>query len=165
MSKNRVPLWFIRILLICLIAFNLFVIFFFSSQTAEESSQTSSQVSSVIAGTVVKDFDRKPETEQQETVQQIDPFVRRLAHIAEFGSLGGLILLLLMTWRGNSLIRLALSCGSTLVIAVIDEGLQGFSEGRSTQFQDILCDCLGAIIVCALLWAVTRISKHSKKGI
>ena len=75
MSKNRVPLWFIRILLICLIAFNLLVIFFFSAQTAEESSQTSSQVSSVIAGTVVKDFDRKSETEQQETVQQIDPFV------------------------------------------------------------------------------------------
>ena len=162
MALKRVPLSLIRILLICLIALNLFLIFSFSAQNAEQSTETSTQVSASVAGTVIKDFESRPEAEQQETIQQIDPWVRSFAHAAEFGTLGGLIFFLLMTWKGKRLLQYGISCGAALITAIIDELLQSFSVGRATQISDMLVDFLGAIFVCWIFPVIYRLSDKCK---
>ena len=164
MLQKRIPLTFIRIVLICLIALNLFLIFSFSSQNADQSAKTSTEISTSVAETVIKDFESKPEAEQQETIMQIDPWIRSFAHAAEFGALGGLIFLLLMTWTGRKLRQYGISCGVALITAITDELLQSFSFGRATQISDMLVDFSGAVFVCTLLLGVNLISNRFKKG-
>ena len=91
--NRRTKLILLRSVLGLLIVLNMAVIFFFSAQNGEESDKTSSGVTKVVAQVTVKDFEEKPKAEQAEIIKGLHPPVRKLAHMAEFGSLGALIYL------------------------------------------------------------------------
>ena len=153
MRKNQIVLLSVRILLVCLILTNLVLIFRFSLQNATESESTSGRVSDAVASVVVEDYHEKNETERLDIRNRIDPTVRKLAHMAEFGSLGALVFVLLLTWRWRLPFQYLTALGTTLAVACIDELIQNFSEGRAMQLTDLLTDLLGGIAFCSLILA------------
>ncbi len=162
MKKHKILL--LRLLLGVLILLNMVSIFAFSAQDGTTSGNTSHKVSQIVAENTVKDFDQKTPPEQDAIVKKINLPLRKLAHMAEFGTLGALILLFLLTWKGQILLRYALSLASVLLYACTDELHQHFSKGRHADFADVLIDLAGAAILCTLLLAAVLLwrSRHAK---
>ena len=148
-TKKRLLLW--RVLLCILILSNMSAIFFFSAQNGKDSDRTSGRVAQTVAEITVKDFHEKPQIEQERIVSRIHLPVRKLAHMAEFGSLGALIFLLLVTYRGSILNKWLSSLAATLLYACTDELHQLLSDGRGAQIRDVLIDFSGALITCTIL--------------
>jgi len=155
---------YLRVLLSVLILLNMTLIFYFSAQSGEESGKTSSLVTQTMAQVTVKDFENKPIAEQESILTWLHPYVRKGAHMAEFGSLGALIFLLLLTWSGNLLPRYLLSVGITALYAGTDELHQLLSKQRGPAFTDVLIDTLGALICCSVILAIVLIHRIRSKG-
>ena len=163
MYKNQIKLLSVRILLLCLILTNLFVIFRLSLQNATESGTTSGRISDAVASVVIEDYKEKNDTEKLEIRNRLDPTVRKLAHMAEFGTLGALVFLLLLTWKWILWLQYLLSLGTTLAVACIDELLQNLSEGRAMQLTDLVTDLLGGIVFCSIVFAIVCLIRRSKR--
>ena len=101
--------------------------------------------------------------EQKVIVQQTHMPIRKLAHMLEFGSLGALALLLLVSWPGKLLWRYAASLGFTLLYAATDELHQLFSSGRGAKLSDVAIDFAGAFITCTLLLTFIAAIRHSRR--
>lgn len=145
-----------------LILANMTAIFLFSAQSGTESGKTSGRVTRVVAEVTVKDFTSKPVKEQDRIVQKIHPPVRKIAHMTEFGSLGALIFLFLLTWKGSLLPRYLLALVSTFLYACTDELHQKLSDNRGARFTDVLIDLSGALITCTVILLIGLWIKHWK---
>lgn len=166
LQSTSKKLWWVRMGLCVLIVLNMTVIYLFSAQNGEQSSQTSGQVTQTVASVVVKDFEQKAEQEQQQIVNRLHTPVRKVAHMTEFGSLGLLVFLLLLTWKGHCCIKYGVSLLYTFLYACTDELHQLFSESRGPQFTDVLIDTSGAVVLCSLALAVVlsvQGSRHRKE--
>ena len=87
--------------------------------------------------------------------------VRKAAHFSEYALLGYLMGLLCVRKNGRS--RFFLPEAGCLAAALIDEGIQLFSEGRAAQLRDVCIDLSGAtlgLIVALILLAVLRLFFH-----
>lgn len=157
---------FLRVLLGVLILLNMAFIFRFSSENGQVSTETSGKVAHAVAEATVRDFDRKPQEEQTEIVNHLQFPVRKLAHMTEFATLGGLIFLLLLTWRGKVLLRYGGAILAAALYALSDEFHQNFSAGRGPQLTDVLIDASGALLACSLIllvWFLVRLrAKHPR---
>ena len=160
--KKKTKLWLLRCVLAVLILCNMTVIFWFSAQNGAESGKTSGEVSKVVAEVTVKDFASKPTSEQDQIVQKINLPLRKIAHMTEFGSLGALILCLLLTWRGALSVRYLLSLTATFLYACTDELHQLLTADRGPQFKDVLIDLSGAVITCTVILVIAFIIKKKK---
>lgn len=160
--KKNTKIWLLRACLCLLILANMLVIFLFSAQSGEQSGETSSKVTQAVAEITVKDFEQKTQQEQTQIVEKMHPPVRKLAHMAEFGSLGALTLLLLLTWKGGLLWRYGAALAFTLLYAATDELHQLLAENRGPRITDVLIDLSGAVITCTLILAVALLIKHRK---
>jgi len=69
--------------------------------------------------------------------------VRKLAHFCEFALLGALMLALLT--RPGLRLKPFLSAALCLASALLDEGIQYFSEGRGPSLRDVALDFSGAL--------------------
>ncbi len=154
----------LRTLLGILILLNLWMIFCFSSESAEDSGETSEKVTAAVAQTIVKDFEEKTPEEQALIISNLHPSVRTLAHMAEFGLLGMWIMLLLLTYRIRPMSSALWAVLSVLVTAIADESYQHFTNmGRAGEVKDVLLDTSGAAISCALLLLMILLLEHHKK--
>ena len=162
MMKKKTMLYLLRGLLALLILANMTVIFLFSMQSGEESGKTSSKVTTVVAEVTVKDFESMPPAEQEQVVEKLHPKVRKLAHMAEFGSLGALIFLFLLTYSGAILPRFFIALAATLLYACTDELHQILSDNRGAQLRDVLIDLSGALITCTVLLILFAWIRHRK---
>lgn len=93
-----------------------------------------------------------------------DHLVRKLAHFAEFGALGGETALFAAV-RGRKGIQPVINCLSAgLFTAVIDESIQYLAPGRSPQVDDILLDFSGVLTgVAAMLILCAVVSASAKR--
>ncbi len=164
MKNKKKKLICLRFLLGILILLNMTVIFLFSEQSGEESGKTSAGVTHAVAQVTVKDFESKPVSEQQSIVEKLHPYIRKLAHMAEFGSLASLTFLLLLTWQGAVLPRFAISQATTFLYACSDELHQMLSDQRGPQFTDVLIDMLGAILCTSILLGAVLLARRYSKG-
>ena len=156
MSKINI----IRCLLGLLILLNLVLIFGFSSESRETSGQTSLKVTQSVAQSVVKDFDELPAKEQKTVIDTLHPDVRTLAHMAEFGSLGALSMLLLLTFSVSPWRCYLTSLPWVLTVASIDELYQLLADaGRAGELKDVLYDTFGALVCCSILLVLVLIWK------
>ncbi len=148
----------LRILLGILIVANMAIIFAFSSQNYEKSSQTSN---TVITGII--SADRIPEKEQE----RIDFMLsrRKIAHMLEFGSLGALTYLFLLTWKRGMYLKYLASILFTTIYAASDEIHQLFVDGRSGLAADVFVDASGALISCTVILAVCFLFRHESQPI
>ena len=165
MKKKHLIL--LRIILAILIALNLAAIFGFSGESAVKSTETSSTVTQKVAAVVVPDFENKPVEEQQVIVKKMEPPIRKAAHFLEYASLGALVFLFLLTWKGIVLLQFSGSVVFSAIYAVTDELHQKFSFGRAASIKDVLIDTAGALFACLVVLlirlAIIRIRKKPKK--
>ena len=74
----------------------------------------------------------------------LNRIVRKLAHLMEFTILGGVLYAILRRYIEYGTVLKAIGLG--IVIASLDEFIQIFSPGRSSQFSDIVSDTIGVVI-------------------
>jgi len=84
--------------------------------------------------------------------QFTEHIVRKLAHFAEFALLGFWMMLTLRVYTRRILSHITIPLFFGLLIPVLDETLQMFVDGRSSQVRDVLIDFSGVMagIACAL---------------
>ena len=118
----------------CLTVAWIIFIFSFSMQSGEESSQISGGiVSQVLAVLFPQGF---------AYAEQLEFFIRKLAHFTEYFILGVLVLQTLkQTKCTKQVIVGVLIC---VLVASCDETIQLFSGGRSGKLADVVLDSVGA---------------------
>ena len=127
------------------------VLFFFSGQTAAESSALSGSLANFVRG--IFPFNRIPS-------DQLEHVLRKLAHFGIFGLEGLLLGLAMMQSMGSLRAGALLSAVACGILAAANELHQRFFEGRSCEAGDVLIDFGGALLGIAaaalLLWLVRR---------
>ena len=86
--------------------------------------------------------------------------VRKLAHLTEFTILGGILYVILRRYIEYGTVVKTIGVG--IVIACLDEFIQLFSLGRSSQVFDVLIDTIGIIIGILVVKLAYYIS-HDKR--
>ena len=86
--------------------------------------------------------------------------VRKLAHLTEFTILGGILYVILRRYIEYGTVVKTIVVG--IVIASLDEFIQLFSLGRSSQLSDVLIDTVGIIIGISVVKLTYYIS-HDKR--
>ena len=120
------------------------VIFWFSSKTAEKSSESSDRIVDVILG-----VSGAPAQESREALARlrnlVSTIVRKGAHFAEYAVLCSLF----MYWLCSFRLPYRRLCFTAVLLsacyAATDEFHQLFVEGRSGQIRDVLIDASGAL--------------------
>lgn len=123
------------------------VIFSFSAEKGETSTDTSGRVCKIVASIFVKDFEDLPQVDQQEIVGNLQLFVRKTAHFTAYALLG---FLASMDFRRKKFLkRLGFSTAFVCLYAISDEIHQLFVPDRSGRALDVLIDTTGG--VCGIL--------------
>lgn len=136
------------------------VIFLFSSQSGEESSQLS------------EGFLRKfilcflPDGISMDTVELLEYIVRKCAHMTEYAVLGILISLQIRMYGmfRSEAGKIMAAAGFVMAYAATDEFHQLFIGGRNGQFMDILIDTCGGIIGAVIVSLLAGYSMKKKKA-
>ena len=142
-----------------LIILNMVAIFALSAQTAEKSTDTSSKISAPVAESVNKDFQELPQKEQKNLLAKSEKIVRKIAHGLEFGTLGILAYLFLLTWRGRIFTRYFAAMAFSFAYACSDEWHQLYVPGRSGRFADVMIDFSGIAIGCTVTLLIVLFSR------
>lgn len=90
----------------------------------------------------------------------LNRIVRKLAHLTEFTILGGVLYVVLRHYIEYGTVVKTIGVG--IVIASLDEFIQLFSLGRSSQLSDVLIDTIGIIIGISVVKLTYYIS-HDKR--
>ncbi|VYU14727.1 VanZ like family protein [Veillonella parvula] len=90
----------------------------------------------------------------------LNRIVRKLAHLTEFTILGGVLYVVLRRYIEYGTVVKTIGVG--IVIACLDEFIQLFSLGRSSQVFDVLIDTIGIIIGILVVKLAYYIS-HDKR--
>ena len=137
------------------------LIFYFSSQPADESSAISTMIARAIISRIMPDADI---TRYGSLLADIDHIVRKTAHFLIY-SLLGINLCFLFNVAGDGKKPMLYSITIGLTYAVSDEFHQMFVPGRGAQWQDVLLDFCGVAAGGAavlFLYACLRHLKHMK---
>lgn len=132
MEKRRILAGILAILWMCMI-------FAFSAQESEESSEVSGAFSQQIVSGVGKLFHLNLNDEELRRIAYaIEAPVRKAAHMTEYAILSVLIYIWLGKWK------LAIVCAA--LYAASDELHQRFVPGRAGRLSDIMIDSAGAVL-------------------
>lgn len=139
------------------------IIFWFSHQTAPQSSKLSKEVTVKVIQTI-SEIGKIPVSMQNQLIQSKHHLMRKLAHMTIYGVLG--LLVYIAFWgiyhRGKWLSVVG-TLGVCLIYAISDEWHQYFVSGRSAQVSDVMIDVLGAfigVILVRLVYACLRLGKR-----
>ena len=147
--------------LLCMI-----VIFLFSCEDSDKSSNKSGAIAKVVVHIIEPDYDEMSAEEQQELMNKTEHIIRKLAHFTVYTALGFFASLTVgkrkMLSRGS-----AISLIFCFLYACSDELHQYFVPGRACQFTDVLIDTSGAftgIIITMVLFAATNRKANKVSG-
>ena len=119
------------------------IIFMFSAQQAEQSQETSSGFSEILANLLYNDFEMLTTDKQTEILSNCQFIVRKCAHFSIYGMLG---ILTLISCKLSHIKKYPLiSAVICLIYAVSDEIHQHFVEGRSCEVRDMIIDFSGSV--------------------
>lgn len=117
------------------------VIFSFSLQNGEESSQLSGGIVAYLVEWIA------PEGFEQ--VEVLELVIRKGAHFTEYFILGILLSQTIRTMKGKGSMLFSWFIGT--MVACCDESIQLFSDGRAGQITDVMLDSSGVFAGCLLL--------------
>ena len=127
-------------------------IFYFSSQNAQMSSNTSSRFIMGVAGFIISDFKEMPQADQMLLVDNWQHAARKYAHFSAFFALGLSAAGAARTYKINFKAQLAAAFAIVFLYAVSDEIHQLFVPGRAAAVGDVLIDTAGGLTgILALL--------------
>lgn len=141
-----------RLILLVLIIIWAILIFGLSGQNGTESSELSRKIVEIF-------------TKNQEIVDIVEPYIRKVAHFSEYG-LGGILFTLLFStynWKDRKIILISIILG--IWYASMDEIHQLLVDGRNGSIVDVYIDTLGfSTGVCGIM-AILKIMQLNKKEI
>lgn len=138
---------FLRVFSIILLVVWMGVIFFFSHQTAQDSSEISGSFIEIVAEKIYPDFEKLSESEKADVVASFQFIVRKSAHAGAFALLGFFAFLTFISYtRMRYWLRVFLAAGLSLLYAASDEIHQYFVKGRSCELRDFLIDAAGITV-------------------
>lgn len=169
------------ILLGMLLCFWMGLIFYFSSQNGEASSETSGRLVKTVIAVLKPDFYSLEKSEQESFENLITFIIRKGAHFSEYMILGVLLFAFCWQWRPKLFLKdkaakekVSISDISWQRIwlvswiigtlyAASDEIHQVFSGGRSPQLRDVCIDSAGAAFGCLIVWLFAMMLKKCRK--
>ena len=144
------------------------VIFAFSAQTKEESGAVSESFTYHMVSSTRTFFHWDlSDARVKEISDAIEGFIRKVAHMAEFGTMSVLLYIWIGQWEMSFLRRGGTAVGATAVYAATDEFHQLFVAGRSGRFSDVCIDSAGAlagVVVFALIVRIVHNIKRTSKA-
>ncbi len=153
-KKNKSVVWFI------ITVVWMTVIFGFSAQPADASTDTSLRVGMTIGHMIVPGFSEMPKEEQIDYAEKIEFPVRKTAHATEYAILGCLLTNLCLSFSMRKAYMWGWLMGSAY--AATDEFHQLFVPGRSGQITDVMLDSVGCLIGCLLTCLILHVvRKHA----
>lgn len=139
------------------------VIFAFSAQTNEESSVVSEGISYRMVNSTGFLLHLNLSEKQLKMISlAVESFVRKGAHMTEYGILAILVFLWLGGWEMTALRRWSLAVAAAALYACSDEFHQLFVAGRAGCVTDVMIDSAGAalgltlFVLLAGLWGRAR---------
>lgn len=134
-------------------------IFIFSSENAEESTNTAS----TIVNPVIQQIEGSRENHYMSLPEyyKISEFIRDIGHFIEFGVLGGFVYLLTALHTNRARI---IALGICALYAASDEIHQIFVAGRGVSIIDWIIDCVGASIGILITYLLANCIKKAKDG-
>ncbi len=155
MNKKAVIFWILTFVIMA-------VIFYFSSQTAVESTDVSNSFSKQIIR-ILQPVIKIPESEIPAAVESMDGLIRIIAHYGVFLVLGvACYLAAYFTKNRQHIYKSLYSVGICTAYALSDEIHQLFVPGRSFQISDILTDTAGVITGTAIVIGIIMLIKRKK---
>ena len=146
--------WIWTILLVLYVGF----IFCNSLTPADESSRQSGGVLRMILGMV--------QGMGLEGSWITEHLVRKTAHFVEYTGLGILLGITLRQYPAGRMMRRVLQCWIGVMIPLVDETLQLFTEGRSGQISDVWLDTAGVftgfLVIGGMYWLLGRKGKTQR---
>ena len=130
------------IVLICLTILWILVIFSFSLQSGPESSQLSGGIVAWIVELICP--------ENFAYTQELEFFIRKMAHFTEYFILGSLLSMTVHEARWRRQVLTPWGLGT--LVACCDETIQLFSDGRAGQIMDVVLDSSGVLVGCMILF-------------
>ena len=85
----------------------------------------------------------------QGNIWTLNRIIRKLAHLTEYTILGGVLYAILRRYIEYGTVFKTIGLG--MAIAILDELIQIFSPGRSSQFSDVVIDTIGVVIGILLI--------------
>ena len=166
MERRGLQQTWVRILLTVLTIAVMFLIFFFSTEPAERSDETSGIFARKVIGILHPDYDNYPPARQKEIYDGIQYTVRKIAHFTEYTVFGLLLRLCLESWFGKRSWIFPVSLSSGAFYACTDELHQLLTDGRCGEWKDILLDSFGVLagILAAMLILRRVRKKNVRKG-
>ena len=142
------------------------VIYAYSAQPADESSQNSSGIVEALIQILFPDFEELSHLEQTQLLDDITWFVRKSAHATEYAILAILIYLtcVISNLKWAHKVKIWIALAGSVVYAATDEIHQLFVDGRYGQFSDVLIDTFGALIGVLILQIIYQLI-HRQKNI
>lgn len=126
------------------------VIFSFSLQTGEVSTAVSTNVGQVIVENSSSEVTEALKDMSGVELNNLHMLLRKWGHFTEFFVLGGLMYL---TLRETAMIhKIPISLGLCVLVAVIDEAIQMFMDGRTSQLSDVMLDGCGSLVGICIVW-------------
>ena len=139
------------------------VIFFFSSQRAEISDNTSGGVVEKLIALIYSDYYSLDIAVKQIIIDVFTAPVRTAAHFSEFFVLGVLFYMFYNTFEGFlSKHRAIITAASGLLYAISDEIHQLFVPKRACQILDVVIDFCGvllSLLICKFVMILWRAKK------
>lgn len=161
MTKAKV----VRVLLWAAVIALMAVIFSFSAQPADESSETSSPYVDLYMRLFHPEADSLSPEEQFELRESANFIVRKTAHFSIYTLLGLLsAAAVTATFSCSGFRRLWLPILIGALFAVSDEFHQSFVPGRSCELRDVAVDSAGVLLGVLLLAAAVRLAVHLRAG-
>lgn len=159
-EKNKTRILFIILTIVCMT-----VIFLFSSEPSNESSQTSGKIVKLILRVIVPDFSIMAAAKQSILIHNAQFIVRKAAHFTIYTVLG---FVLSMSFGRRKFLTgqtaIALTAGA--LYAVTDELHQSLIPGRSCELRDIIIDSCGVftgiVISMAVMHIISCAVRHRK---
>lgn len=133
------------------------IIFAFSAQTKEESGAVSESFTYQIVSSSRALFHLDlSDARVKEIADAIEGFVRKAAHMTEYGILSIFLFIWLGQWEMSLLRRGGTASGAAAVYAATDEIHQLFVEGRAGRFSDVCIDSAGAVLGIVLFVLIVK---------
>lgn len=182
MIKDAKKDWKKSILFLFWLAWML-LIFWFSSKSADVSTEESLTVGKLICSIIVNGYDSMTEVSQLQYAEMLDHFVRKSAHFLEYGVLGALnfgmcsvyLPVLKRFQKSAAVSKVIMKKGSVVylawiwgaIYAVTDEIHQLFVPGRYGTVLDVILDAAGVltgILACVFVALLHKKYKGSRKA-
>ena len=164
MQNNRSKMSSYQFIFMILTIAVMVIIFMFSSQNAEESSESSELLTKAAIKIIDNNYASRSPERQQEIWSQASFIVRKLAHFTVYTALGFCASMTVGKRKLFSLKSLFVIVFGFLY-AFSDEIHQTFSEGRSCEFRDMMIDTsgvtLGTFLSITFIFIISKLYKKT----